>query len=88
MTNERQPQFQIGQQFKPIGKKHTYTVKDIYYTRNHSNELIRFCYVCTHLFCGQVVTDYDVPEATIARSMLAEIVQPQCVLESDAKSLA
>jgi hypothetical protein len=66
---ERQAKYRIGQKFKPIGKKSTHTVKDIYYTRNTHNELISIRYVCEYLFCDQVVTDYDVPESTIARSM-------------------
>jgi hypothetical protein len=65
---ERQPKYGIGQKFQPMGKKSTYTVKDIYFTRNLQNELISIRYVCEYLFCDQIVTDYDVPEATIARA--------------------
>ena len=74
MNTERTPRYQIGQQFLPMGKKQTYTVKDIYFTRNYTNELINFRYVCTYLFCNQVVTDYDVPEATKARAKQIDLL--------------
>ena len=66
---QRKPKYKIGQKFKPMGKNSTYTVKDIYLTYNSQNDLISIRYVCDYLFCEQIVTDYDVPETTIARSM-------------------
>jgi hypothetical protein len=75
MTQERIPRYSIGQQFLPMGKKHTYTVVDYLITRNSKNEIYQIRYICTHLFCGQIVTDYDVPEATIARAKQIDMLE-------------
>lgn len=76
MTTERTPKYPVGLRFKPMGKKTTYTVSDIYTTRNQQNKVVQLRYVCKYLFSGQVVTDYDVPETTIARSMIFDDVTP------------
>lgn len=62
--------YSIGQQFKPIGKRSQLcTVVDILKTYNAKGELVKIRYVATHDFMGQVVTDYDVNEVTIARGI-------------------
>jgi hypothetical protein len=66
------PRFKIGTTFKPIGKGYVCTVTDILTTLKSSGEVHRVCYVATHLFCGQTVSNFDVPEATIARGLLTE----------------
>jgi hypothetical protein len=64
------PRFSIGQQFTPIGKaKRVYTIRDILRTYNHSGQLVRIRYLATCEFMGQVLTDYDVNETTIARGI-------------------
>jgi hypothetical protein len=75
MTQERIPRYSIGQQFQPMGKKYTCTVVDYLITRNSKNEIYQIRYVCTHPFCGQIVTDYDVPETTIARAKQVDMLE-------------
>ena len=48
------------------------TVVDVHTTTNAAGEVVSVRYVCTHEFCGQTVTDYDVPTATIGRALAAE----------------
>lgn len=62
-----EPRFTIGQQFKPVGKDYICTIVDILKTYNSKNELVKIRYVATHIFSGQLVTDYDVLDSTIAR---------------------
>jgi hypothetical protein len=67
-----EPKYKIGQQFTSRGKgkiRNLYTITDIYRTYNSANELVRIRYVCTHEFMGQIVTNYDVIETTICRSL-------------------
>lgn len=65
--NDHTPRFSIGQQFKTRGKQpRTCTVTDILKTYNSKGELVRVRYVATHEFAGQVITDSDVVETTIA----------------------
>lgn len=67
----RYPRFTIGQQFKTAGKcPRICTVTDILQTYNSKNELVKIRYVATHEFMGQIVTDHDVVDATIARGLI------------------
>ena len=60
--------YPIGTRFTPIGKNRAeHTVVDIHRTFNSHGELVKLFYVSTHLFCGQTVTNYEIPAATIAR---------------------
>lgn len=69
--NNRQPRFQIGQQYKTLGKfSRLCTIIDILRTFNSSNELVQIRYVATHEFMGQTVTESDVVETTIARGRM------------------
>lgn len=62
--------FKIGQQFRGTGKHNRlWTVIDIWRTFNAAGELVRLRYVATHEFNGQIVTDHDIPDATIARGL-------------------
>jgi hypothetical protein len=62
------PRFTIGTKYTPRGKHpQLCTVTDILSTYNAKGELVRIRYVSTHLFAGQLVTDHDVCETTIAR---------------------
>ena len=64
------PRFAIGQKYTTRGKNPlSCTVTDIIRTYNSNNELIHIRYVATHEFCGQIVTDRDVCETTIARGI-------------------
>lgn len=64
------PKFSIGQQFKTRGKQSRLcTVVDILKTYNAAGEQVRLRYVATHEFMGKTVTDYDVPETTIAMGL-------------------
>ena len=61
----------IGQKFITRGKrKDLCTVTDIYKTYNHKNELVSIKYVATHEFCGQLVTNYNVPATTIVMGLI------------------
>jgi hypothetical protein len=67
----REPKFKIGQQYKTGGKHPKIcTVIDIYKTYNSNGEMVKLRYVSQHEFCGQMVIDADVPEATIARGLI------------------
>ena len=60
--------YPIGTRFTPIGKNRAeHTVVDIHRTFNSRGDLVKLFYVSTHLFCGQQVTAYEIPAATIAR---------------------
>jgi len=63
--------YPIGTKFKSPGKHPKIcTVTDFHVTRNLAGELVRSCYVATHEFMGQTITDYQVPSATIARNLI------------------
>ena len=62
------PRFPVGTRYTPIGKNAVEcTVTDYHVTRNLAGEIVRFGYVAAHLFCGQTVRQFDIPESTIAR---------------------
>ena len=68
---DRQPRFSVGQCFVPLGKvRRMCKVIDILRTYNMAGELVKLRYVATHPLMGQVVTDCDVTEATIARGLI------------------
>jgi hypothetical protein len=70
-NQERKPQYEIGQQFKTRGKHPKIcTIVDIYTTRNGKGELVHFRYVATHEFMGQIMTDCDIPEATVSMGLI------------------
>lgn len=69
--------FPIGTRFKTRGKEpKVCTVTDILETYNSKKELVRICYVATHEFLGQLVTDSNVPKSTIAIGFLSEPKTP------------
>ena len=64
---DTQVRFPVGIQFKTRGKHPKLcTVADILKTYNQAGELVKVRYVATHEFCGQIVTDWDVVDTTIA----------------------
>lgn len=70
MTNT--PRFEIGQRFMSNGKHpREMVISDILRTYNSANELVRIRYVAQHTFMGQIVTDHDVCETTIARRLIS-----------------
>ena len=63
----KEPRFAIGTQYMSRGKHpHLCTVCDILRTYNNAGELVAVRYVSTHEFAGQIVTNYDVVDTTIA----------------------
>ena len=64
------PRFAMGTKFKPIGKDYVCTVTDFLITFNTAGVIVKRAYCASHLFCGQTVTNTDVPEATIARGLI------------------
>lgn len=67
----REPKFKIGQKYKTMGKHpRICTIVDIHKTYNVKNEMVKLRYVSQHEFCGQIITDYDVVEATITRGLI------------------
>lgn len=61
---------EIGTVYTDTSKrKDVCTVVDIHKTYNNAGELVKTRYVATHLFCGQLVYDYDVVATTIQRSL-------------------
>lgn len=66
-----EPKFRIGQMYKTRGKvPRECLIIDVLKTFNSRGELVKIRYVSSHAFMGQVVTDSDVVEATIARGLL------------------
>jgi len=65
------PKYSIGQKYTVKRPKYTrhYKVVDILTTTNSIGEVVKMRYVAQHVFMGQVVTDYDVVETTIARAL-------------------
>lgn len=67
---ERAPRYQIGQVFWSRGKApRRCTVTDILTTRNAAGQIVSIRYVATHELCGQIVTDSNVVETTIAMAL-------------------
>jgi len=68
MTTE----YPIGTQYKTRDKRADLcTVTDILKTYNSKGELVKTYYVSTHDFCGQAVTNYEVPAVSIARGLIS-----------------
>ena len=66
-AQRRRMVYPIGTQYWTRGKApRLCTVVDIHTTRDSSGEVVKRRYVATHLFMGQVITDYDVIDTTIA----------------------
>ncbi len=70
----RSSKFPIGTKFIRYSRaeEQVETIVDIYTTRNNAGDVVKVRYVATHEFLGQEVADYDIPEATIARSEIVE----------------
>ena len=76
------PRFKIGQTYMTRGKSPVRcTVVDIHTTTNARGEIVKLRYVSEHHFLGQIINDYEVVDATIARGLayeeLAEIVRKE-----------
>lgn len=76
---ERKPRFKIGTTFnmrrgagRVPNRIDVCTVVEIHITRNSQGELVKIRYVATHPFCGQIVSESDVIETTIARNLIQE----------------
>jgi len=60
--------FPIGTRYWSRGQhKRLCTVVDVHSTYNRLGQLVKLRYVSQHEFLGQIVTDEDVVEVTIAR---------------------
>lgn len=67
----REPKFEIGQQYKTMGKHpRVCTVIDIHKTYDSKGEMVKLRYVSQHEICGQLVIDTDVVETTILRGLI------------------
>jgi hypothetical protein len=67
MNITNQARFPIGTQFLTRGKNPKLCqVVDILYTFNHAGQQVALRYVASHQFMGQIVTDANVVDATIA----------------------
>lgn len=65
--------FAIGTKFKTLGKHpKECTVTNILRTYDNADKLVKVSYVATHEFCGQVITDHDVCDTTIARGLISK----------------
>jgi hypothetical protein len=63
--------YPVGTQFKPIGKHaKVCTVRDVLLTYNLAGDLVQVRYVADHEFCGQIVTNRDIPATTITRGLI------------------
>ena len=68
---EREQRFPVGTQYMSSGKHpHLCTVVDLYVTRNLAGEMVAMRYVAEHEFCGHMIRDYDVVDATIAKGIV------------------
>ena len=65
-----EPRFSIGTRFKTKHKE--WEIVDYLRTYNMAGELMQFCYVAKTNVMGQDLIDYDVVDATIARSIFHE----------------
>lgn len=64
-------EYPIGTEYMTRGKyPRKCKVIDIYKTYNSKNELVKVYYVSTHEFMGQIVTDHQVPTASIAMGLI------------------
>jgi hypothetical protein len=69
---QKEPRFKIGQQFIRYASRRVCTIVDIHRTYNQAGELVKLRYVTTHELAGRTVTDYDVVDTTIARSLVEQ----------------
>lgn len=64
-------EYPIGTKFMSGGKyPYECTVVDILKTYNSKNELVRIGYEATHEFLGQIITDHNLPAASIGRGLI------------------
>ena len=65
------PLYKIGQKYiKRNKRKDICTVVDILYVFNNAGELVKYSYVTTHEFMGQIVTEHDVNETSIKMALV------------------
>ena len=65
--------FPIGTQYRPAGKHaKVTTVTDQLTLTNSKGEILRVSYLTKHEFLGQMITNHDVCDTTIARGLLPE----------------
>jgi hypothetical protein len=66
-------EYAIGTKYKTRGKHpKVCTITDIYKTYNSAGKLVKVRYEAQHEFCGQVVNDHDVCQATVALGLIGE----------------
>jgi len=64
-------EYPIGTEYMTRGKNpKRCKVIDIHKTYNSKGELVKTYYVATHEFMGQIVTDHQVPTASIAMGLI------------------
>lgn len=62
------PKYQVGTQFKPVGKDYICTIEDILTTTNMSGQVDRIEYRSFYFYCGQRMLRSDI-DATVARGI-------------------
>jgi hypothetical protein len=65
-------EIKVGTKFIRRGtkRKDIETVIDIHTTTNLKGEVVKVSYVSTHIFMGQVITNYDIIGTTILRGLV------------------
>ncbi len=73
MTKQKKHRFPIGTQYKTRGKfPRLCTVTDQLTVTNSKGEIVKVFYTSEHEFCGQLVTNTDVCDTTIAMGVSPE----------------
>jgi hypothetical protein len=68
------PRFVPGTIFQTRGREpRTCTVIDVLTTTNLAGEVVKIRYVAAHEFAGQILTDQDVLETTVAMGLLTKV---------------
>jgi hypothetical protein len=76
MPNQSKHRFPIGTQYKTRGKfPRLCTVTDQLTVTNSKGEIVKTYYHSTHEFCGQLVTNTDVCDTTIAMGVSPEVLK-------------
>ena len=75
----KNPRFPIGlvfekRRFPKAKETTTYTIQDIYITRNNANDVIKIEYLVSHSFLGQGDITELMCDTTIARSLTNDVL--------------
>ena len=64
----------VGITFIRVGRKHLgpETIVNVHKVVDLQGSIVKWCYVTSHTFCGQVVYNYDVSCVTVARADIVD----------------